>query len=177
MRRRGSRPLQFQRSGKIEIKVSKVVHRAQPIGQRGVAPTGMLRGDHAKPPRQQFEPLAVRLQPLARVQEQQRRPVAAFFQLKRDVSSEIDRDMRGLCAPEAWGSRTGRRRPVVEIEAPCDKVTARDGEIPRRAKQSSRQVAFGATRNRCWPCWSRVRQAAARRRPAAARWRCRPACG
>jgi hypothetical protein len=31
--------------------------------------------------------------------------------------------------------------------------------------------------NRCWPCWSRVRQAAARRRPAAARGRCRPACG
>ena len=33
------------------------------------------------------------------------------------------------------------------------------------------------TRNRCWACCSRVRLAAARRRPAAARWRCRPACG
>ena len=37
--------------------------------------------------------------------------------------------------------------------------------------------ASRSTMNRCWPCWSRVRQAVALRRPAVARWRCRPACG
>jgi hypothetical protein len=37
--------------------------------------------------------------------------------------------------------------------------------------------ASRSTRNRYWPCWSRVQQAAALRRLAAARSRCCPACG
>jgi hypothetical protein len=53
----------------------------------------------------------------------------------------------------------------------------RGPHIGRATLQSAPGGLPALTRNRCWPCWSRVRQEEARHRPAAARWRCRPACG
>ena len=52
--------------------------------------------------------------------------------------------------------------------------------VPRSPQQRHDPIHAGASRStmsRCWPCWSRVVQARALRRPAVARWRCRPACG
>jgi hypothetical protein len=47
----------------------------------------------------------------------------------------------------------------------------------RTGDRAGMPTASCSTRNRYWPCWSRVRRAAALRRPAIARSRCCPACG
>ena len=50
--------------------------------------------------------------------------------------------------------------------------------VPSPAPRSNpRQRTCGFTMSRCWACWSTVRRAATRRRPATVQWRCHPACG
>jgi hypothetical protein len=79
-----------------------------------------------------------------------------------------------------------RRGGEAHMRHRAGHVPAALGEGPalRRASAHARRVMVnrcgcGAilTRSRYWACWSRAPLAAAHCRPAAVRWRCRPACG
>jgi hypothetical protein len=76
--------------------------------------------------------------------------------------------------PPSPGSRPAVIHPKSLLAGPG---WARSSYTPAAPRSTQCQGASGSTMNRCWPCLSRVRQAAARRRLAAARGRCRPACG
>ena len=94
----------------------------------------------------------------------------------------------GLASPPASGGDanygTSRRASTSPIRrSPLrlhESNSPRLGECLVHPSSANDPIHAGASRStmsRCWPCWSRALQAPALRRPAVARWRCRPACG
>jgi hypothetical protein len=74
-------------------------------------------------------------------------------------------------------SRKRRRQPHPASEPSLRATREVSASFTPPRHDPIRAGAGRSTMNRCWPCWSRARQAATLRRLVAARWRCRPACG